>query len=170
MSIDWSNDLPDYLKHYLSLATESEVLEALRNSEVELVSVLQKIDESKASFKYAEGKWTVNEVLQHCIDTERIFQYRALCIARGEKQSLPGFDQDEYAANVEVSGRNLQSMLDEFLAVRNSSVQLFKNFSSKQLNTEGLANGMKIRPIAYGFLCAGHLRHHLNVLKDRYFI
>jgi hypothetical protein len=168
MSIDWSNDLPDYLKHYLSMATESEVLEALRNSEDELVSVLQKTDASKANFKYAEGKWTVNEVMQHIIDTERIFQYRALCIARGEKQSLPGFDQDEYAANVEVSGRSLQSMLDEFVAVRRSSFQLFMHLTNDQLNTEGLANGMKIRTIAYGFLCAGHLRHHLNVLKERY--
>ena len=168
MSIDWKEELPDYLKHYLSLATESDVIEALEKSTNELVLVFGNVEGTKSNYRDAKGKWTVNELLQHIIDTERIFQYRALCIARGEKQSLPGFDQDKYAANVDVGNRSLQSVLDEFLVVRNSSVQLFKNLNKEQLNAEGLANGMKIRPIAYGFLCAGHLKHHLNILEERY--
>ena len=170
MQQDWNSNLPDYLKHYLSLATENSVLESLIASLKEFTSVIDLVEEDRANFAYAKGKWTIKELLQHCIDTERIFQYRSLCLARGEKQNLPGFDENEYAAAVDVSKRSLQSLIEEFNAVRQSTVLLFSHLSEKQLNTEGFANGMKIRPIDYGFLCAGHLRHHLNVLKERYLL
>lgn len=168
MQQDWKSNLPDYLKHYLSLATENNVLEALKISAEEFNAVFDLIGEEKANYAYAEGKWTIKQLLQHCIDTERIFQYRALCIARGEKQNLPGFDENEYATAADVSGRSLNSLVEEFKTVRQSTLHLFKHLNKEQLNTEGQANGMKISPIAYGFLCAGHLRHHLNVLRERY--
>ena len=85
MQQDWNSNLPDYLKHYLSLATENSVLESLITSLKEFTSVIDLVEEDRANFAYAKGKWTIKELLQHCIDTERIFQYRSLCLARGEK-------------------------------------------------------------------------------------
>lgn len=169
MSDEWKRELPTYLQHYLSLVSERDIVSGLQNSKKELLKVLATTTGEKGNYRYAEGKWTVNELLQHIIDTERVFQYRALCIARGEKQSLPGFDQDEYAKNVDVSNRTLEDVLSEFVVVRNSSIYLFKSLNNDQLNAVGLANGMKITPKAYGFLCTGHLRHHVNVLVKKYF-
>lgn len=168
MSKEWLASVPNYFEQYVDLVKEDEVLTALNNSTKELLTWGKTIDESKAHYAYDEGKWTTNEVLLHIIDVERIFQYRALCIARGELNGLPGFDHDSYAKNSESSTRTLKSLVDEFAIVRASSVSLFENMEDARMKLKGMANGLVVQPVLYGFLMSGHLRHHLNVLKARY--
>jgi hypothetical protein len=105
-----------------------------------LKSFLHTIDEVKSQYRYAEGKWTIKELLQHIIDSERIFAYRALAIARGDQQPLPGFDEEIYAANSGANNRKWQDLVDEFFTVRITTMQLFHSFSKAALEAKGIAN------------------------------
>jgi hypothetical protein len=159
---------PSYFEPYIS-KTEGDDIHSLLSLSVEsLKSFLLSIPEAKAGFAYAPGKWTVKQVLQHCIDTERIFAYRALCIARGETQPLPGFDEKLYAANVNVENKSLQSLKDEMLLVRQSAVMLFSNLTNTELDRTGTVGGNALTPLALGFLIAGHWLHHQSILTSRY--
>lgn len=120
-------------------------------------------------FAYAAGKWTLKELLQHVTDTERVFIYRAMCVARGEKQSLPGFDEDMYAANSNANARSWKSLAEEFLAVRQSSRLLFESFTEEMLNQSGTANNRPIHVNAIGFILVGHALHHMHIARERYF-
>ena len=130
--------------------------------------MLRKVPEEKHIFSYAQGKWTLKEVIQHIIDTERIFCYRALCFARNDKTSLSGFDQDVFAYNDNANDRNYFDLLDEMDILRKSSIQLYKSFSSVALLRIGVASDRNISVRALGYLFSGHQLHHLNVLIDRY--
>lgn len=130
--------------------------------------MLRKVPEEKHIFSYAQGKWTLKEVIQHIIDTERIFCYRALCFARNDKTSLSGFDQDVFAYNDNANDRNYFDLLDEMDILRKSSIQLYKSFSSVALLRIGVASDRNISVRALGYLFFGHQLHPLNVLIDRY--
>ncbi len=118
---------------------------------------------------YAPGKWTVKDILQHCIDTERIMTYRALCISRGETVNLPGFAEDLYAENTQVAPRSVQDLLEEYETVRSASRQLFQHMSQKMMLREGSANNVKITPLAIAYMVLGHAVHHKNILAERYY-
>jgi hypothetical protein len=107
-------------------------------------------------------------MLQHIIDTERIFSYRALCIARGEKASLPGFEENDYAAASKANRRTSAELIGEFETLRSSIQQLFTSLDSEQRAVEGIANGKPISANAIGFIIPGHAQHHINILKERY--
>jgi hypothetical protein len=107
-------------------------------------------------------------MLLHIIDTERIFCYRALCIARGEKNSLLGFDEDEYAAHSDANNRSWDSLVADFLAVRQSTLLLFKSFSEEAMQRSGLANNNPLTVISAGFIILGHFYHHKGVAVERY--
>ena len=126
------------------------------------------IPAEKVNYAYAEGKWTIKQMLQHVIDTERIFAYRALAIARKEPASLLGFDENEYAKNGTAAHRNWKDMLIEWRVVRQSTNLLFASFTEEQLNLPGTANGNPISVNAIGFILFGHALHHLHILKERY--
>lgn len=168
MSKEWLDDVPKYFERYVELVNEDDMLDAMENSWNELIEWVETIDDDKDHFAYAEGKWTVNQVLMHVLDTERIFQYRSLCLARGEANDLPGFDHDTYTENSNAESRTMESILQEFDIVRQSSVSLFSTFTKENLICKGIANGLTVQPVLYGFLVSGHLRHHLSVLKERY--
>ncbi|MGB0849645.1 MAG: DinB family protein [Bacteroidia bacterium] len=168
MSKEWLDDAPKYFERYIELVNEDDMLDAMENSWNELIEWVETIDEDKDHYAYEEGKWTVNQVLMHIMDTERIFQYRSLCIARGELNDLPGFDHDAYTENSNAEGRTMDSILREFDIVRQSSISLYGSFRDENLKQKGSANGLTVQPLLYGFLVCGHLRHHLNVLKERY--
>ncbi len=131
-----------------------------------LVSVVVPVE--KEEYRYAEGKWTVKEVLGHICDTERILGYRALCIARGEQKELPGFDENHYVSNGYFNKRSLYDLAHEFSIVRESNIALFKSFDENILDKKGTANKniMSVRSIL--FMIAGHEKHHINVIKERY--
>ena len=118
---------------------------------------------------YAPGKWTVRDILQHCIDTERIMTYRSLCISRGETVSLPGFSEDLYAQNTVAGMRTVEDLLDEYRAVRQATQALFRHMNATMLLREGEANGIRITPLALAFMVLGHAVHHGSVLAERYY-
>jgi hypothetical protein len=162
------SDYPVFFESYIKLVTEEELLPAMRLSLEEMVDFLDGIDPDKADHRYAEGKWTVKELLQHIIDTERIFSYRALCFARGEKQSLPGFDENVYASNADVSGKSLKELKEELLIVRESVYMMFRGFNREMLDRVGTSNNNQVKVNAIGYMIIGHVRHHFNILKERY--
>jgi len=120
------------------------------------------------AYRYAEGKWTIKEILVHISDDERIYAYRALRFARNDKTELPGFEQDDYARYSGANERDLNDILEEFTTVRNATISLFNNFDNEALTRAGVANGniMSVRAAAYHI--AGHELHHINIIKERY--
>lgn len=118
---------------------------------------------------YAPGKWTVKDILQHCIDTERVMAYRAMCISRGESVDLPGFEEDLYAENTVTAARTVQDLLEEYETVRSASRMLFRHMSPAMMLREGSANHTRITPLALAYVVLGHPVHHKNVLVERYY-
>lgn len=157
-----------YFERYVNQVPEDDLFVAFENQLPLVQSFLSNVPADKQTFAYASGKWTLKEMLLHIIDTERIFSYRALCIARGEKNSVLGFDEDEYASHSDANSRSWESLVEEFLAVRQSTLLLFKSFSKEALQKSGLANNNPLTVISAGFIILGHFYHHKNVAVERY--
>ncbi|WP_017731854.1 DinB family protein [Nafulsella turpanensis] len=153
---------------YVEACKEESAIEALEQSFKEALPFLQSIPKEKADHRYAEGKWSVKELLQHMIDTERIMGYRALRFARNDQTELAGFDEDAYVSVLDLSNRKLSSLVAEFLELRNSTLSLFRGFSEEDLKRKGKASGQPASVRAIGFIIAGHQRHHFNILQERY--
>jgi hypothetical protein len=165
--INSSEYLPHY-QTYLNHLSEDELLLQLKNLKNEFVGFLEKLVQEDLSRSYAEGKWTAAQVLQHILDTERIFQHRALSIARKDKTALPGYDQDAYVTDSNAQNRKLSGFKNEFISVRNSGIALFESFDEEMLMEIGNANGAPLSPRAAGFIIAGHQKHHLILFKTLY--
>jgi len=153
---------------YVAHVPDGDVVEALIGGAEIMAALLHDVDDQKADFAYAPGKWTLKEVLLHCADAERIFAYRALRIARGDKTALPGWDEKAYAPASGAGPRSLDSILDELESVRNASVTLFEGLPAEAWERTGSANGLDISVRALAWITAGHLLHHLSVIQDRY--
>ena len=134
----------------------------------EFIRFVQNIPMDKFDYRYAEGKWTIKDIIQHVIDTERIFAYRALRISRNDTTPLPGFEENDYVENTKANERGIQDLLAEFSAVRYATLFLFKSFSEEQLKRMGTASGTAISVRAIGFIIIGHQKHHQNVFQERY--
>lgn len=162
--------LPNFFDRYILLSDENmdlcEGLEAF--SPLNLFSDIEKYN-SIGDKVYAPGKWTIKDILQHCIDTERIMAYRAMCFARNEEQSLPGFDENEYAKHTNLENRSFESLLEEFEILRKSTLLLFKNMDKTMLLRKGQANNQRISPLSLGFVIIGHAMHHEKILSERYY-
>jgi hypothetical protein len=135
-----------------------------------IIEAWNAIPTEKINFAYAPDKWTIKQMLQHVIDTERIFAYRALVIARREPAALLGFDENEYAKNATANHRNWKEMIAEWKIVRQSTNNLFGSFTEEDLKQKGTASNLPISVNALGFIIFGHALHHLHVLKERYSI
>ena len=159
---------PGYFQKYIDQVTETDFFTAIHNQSAGLEQFLQSITEEKSKFAYAEGKWTIKELLLHMSDTERIFCYRALCFARGEKTNLPGFDENDYAANSDANSRSWESIVQEFLIVRKATEVLFKSFNEKALASIGTANNNPVTVASIGFILLGHFNHHKKIMAERY--
>lgn len=157
-----------YFGRYIDLVSEQDLNLALAKSLQSGLPFWSSIPEEDAAYRYAEGKWSVKQVLLHIIDTERIFCYRALSFARGETQSIPGYDENAYADNSDTELRTMQSLVEEYKSVRNSTLTLFKNLSAEAMIAIGNANDMPMSARAAGFIIVGHEMHHMNVVKERY--
>lgn len=162
------NRVPDFYHKYIQRVNEDTVLDAIQTLQKELNSFLDSIPEDKWLHKYAEDKWTIKELVQHVTDAERIFCYRALCFSRNEKGSLPGFDENEYVVASNANNRSKESILHELKTVQAASLSLFESFTEEQLNAQGVANGNPIYVKAIGYIVAGHAKHHMEILKERY--
>ncbi|MDB4851367.1 DinB family protein [Flavobacteriaceae bacterium] len=165
------NEYHSYFKIYIDdLASNGKsIIENLIETGNHLEQFATTISKEKELYVYAEGKWTFKQLLVHVIDTERIFNYRALRFARNDSTELQGFDHDFYNENVAANSQELQELIDEFKSVRASSISLFKSFSEEVLLRKGSASGNIISVRAIGFLISGHQKHHLKIFKERYF-
>jgi hypothetical protein len=157
-----------FQSRYIQAVTGEDALKNLRENFSIVENFYKNMPAEKLHFRYAEGKWTPIEVLGHIIDTERILAYRALCIARGEKQSLPGFEEEEYVKATNFEKQSLRNLLLQYKAVRKANILLFKTFSKKEMKRIGKANDINYSARAMVWLIAGHELHHLNILKERY--
>jgi len=164
-----SNEFNEYYGNYINLVDENhELVEALTKGEEQTTDFFSKIEQNKLKTTYAEGKWTILEVLLHIIDTERIFNYRALCIARGDQTEFPGYEQDDYVASSKANDRSPTSLLAEYSTVRKATISLFENLREEGLKQLGSASNSPLSPRAAGFIIAGHERHHEKIIKERY--
>ena len=158
---------PFYHTYVMALGNV-DLLDELRNGKQVLLSLLEEIPEEKLTYAYAEGKCTLAEALVHMLDTERIFQYRALCIARNDKSEFPGFDQEAYVPVSNANNRSKKDLIDEYVAVRDSSITLFASLDEEALKRVGVASGSKMSVRALGFITSGHQAHHVRILRERY--
>ncbi len=157
-----------YYKPYVLALGEVELNEELENGMNNFIHLLNKIPESRYSYAYEEGKWTIAEVILHIIDTERVFQYRALCFSRNDKTKLPGFEQNDYALESNAKNRSKASLINEYTAVRKSTIALYNSFNEGTLQRTGNANDSITSVGAQGFILAGHQAHHKKIIEERY--
>ena len=163
-----SNEYGDWYKPYLNTLKEEILQEELEISLHRFIRFIQDIPMDKHDYAYAEGKWKIKDIIQHLIDCERIFSYRALCIARNDKTALPGFEENDYAVEAKGNHRTIMSLLTELSAVRHSTLLLFKNFTDEELVRIGTASNHPMSVRAIGFIIIGHQNHHQNVFEERY--
>lgn len=155
----------DYLK---AVSDEYSLTEELEISVHRLIKFVQNIPMDKLDYRYAEGKWTIKDILVHLMDAERIFAYRALCFARRDTTPLPSFDEDAYAMTARANNRHIQDLLSELASVRQATLSLFKTFSEEDLLQIGTASGQPMSVRALGFVIIGHQNHHQKVFQERY--
>lgn len=163
------NEYASFYGGYIDLIeSDLNLFEALSYSYSLFLEYFQNLTEEKSNFRYAQGKWSLKEVLLHCIDTERIMAYRALRFSRNDKAKLPGFEQDEYVLESQAAQRNISDLIDEYISVKNATISLFRGFSEDHLIRSGTASGNTMSVRALGFVISGHELHHLNVCKEKY--
>ena len=168
-----SNQLPEneYSKFnatYIKALDNVHLIEELEICLHDFIRFVQNIPMHKFDYRYAEGKWTIKDIIQHIIDAERIFSYRALRISRNDQTPLPGFEENDYVENTNANSRSIQELLTEMAAVRHSTLLLFKSFTEAQLQLMGTASNNPISVRARGFLTIGHQKHHQKVFQERY--
>jgi uncharacterized damage-inducible protein DinB len=161
-------DYADYYQKYIDLIEGEDIIQVLVKLNHKASDVFNSFPQNKGDYSYAEGKWTVKEVTGHMMDTDRIFAYRALAIARGEKQPLPSFDQDEYVRNAKFNSRNLSDLTYEYRLVRESNIIMFRGFDQSVLSNRGIAAGNEVTVLALMWMIAGHQKHHLQILREKY--
>jgi len=161
-------EYPEDFKQYIGLVPGNDLLNYFDNQSFSVTSLASTLSEDQLLYRYAEGKWSIKDVFCHVIDCERIYDYRALCIARGDKTQLPGFEENDYAKTANADSRPISDIIAEYKAVRAASLELFKSFDETMLLRSGIANNSNRSVRAIGYSLAGHELHHLNVIKERY--
>lgn len=160
----------DFYHTYISKVPEGDIIEILRTQCDETVALLAGIDELKADFRYAPGKWTIKEVAGHMLDTERLFSFRAMTFARNDPGPLPGMEQENYIQNGHFEQRPLADIVEEFRLQRQANILLFRSFDDEVTMRKGTASGFEFTVRALIYIVAGHERHHTLILKDRYLV
>lgn len=158
---------PDY-QGYIGHVTEQEILPVLRSQLDALDVLLGRVTPGRETFRYADGKWSIREIVGHLIDAERVFGYRAFAIARGDRNNMPGFDQNEYISSSPYHRIDLEDLLSEFRLVRLSNIAMLRTLDDESWMRIGTANDNQVSVRALAFILAGHVRHHMGVLRERY--
>jgi hypothetical protein len=157
-----------YYQKYVGLVPEDEIVPALDGQTDELDKLFDRVPEEKGTFAYADGKWTLKEVLSHLIDGERMFAYRVFRIARGDKTPIEGFEQDGYIENSHANRRTFSELLNEFRLLREANVLFFKNLETGDWVRTGTANNVEVSVRSLAWIMVGHIRHHTAILRERY--
>lgn len=164
-----AGEFTPYTINYIKLLPDdAEVLRHLSENLQTSTDFILSLPPEKLDYVYAPRKWTIREMWLHVADSERVFAYRALCFARGDKTGLPGFEENDYAANSNANARDIRSILREFAAVRQATIALFESFDADILTKIGTANDNPTSVRAVAYQIAGHELHHLNIIKERY--
>jgi uncharacterized damage-inducible protein DinB len=153
---------------YINEAPDDDLMISLQENTKRFRKLLKKIPRKKIDYAYTDGKWTIREMLQHIIDAERVFAYRAIWFARKDPSPLPGFEENDWAVNSKAKERKWKDLINEFEFLRASSIYLFSSFDEEQLRNEGTANNNKCNVAALGFVIAGHVEHHMKVIREKY--
>ncbi|MET2985418.1 DinB family protein [Aureibaculum conchae] len=164
------NEFPPYFKPYIEILGSDlkSIITHLENSLEQALILFSNVLEEKQLYRYAEGKWTIKELIQHIIDAERVFCYRALTFARNDITTLPSFNENDYVAHSRANKRPFTDLLNELKSVRASTILLYKSFDESDLVKTGNASGKTISVNALGYIISGHLLHHLKIIEDRY--
>lgn len=158
-----------YYEKYIALVPGRDILGALETQRLQMIQLFAARSERDGNFRYAPDKWTVKEVLGHLTDTERIFAYRAMRIARADQTPIEGFEQDDYVRNAAFNKRPLAELAEEFALVRSASIALFRGLAGDAWLRRGVANKNEVTVRALAFIIAGHELHHRGILEERYF-
>jgi DinB superfamily len=162
-----AEEFPLFYKGYVDTVCD-DVLTELEQQSHSFPDLLRDVSQAKASFAYASGKWTIQELAGHVIDTERIMAYRALRIARNDATPLPGFDENDYVANAHFADISLENLADEFAALRKANMYMIRSLNAIEIDRSGISNEKPISVRALIFIMAGHVNHHVAILKQRY--
>lgn len=162
------NEYAEYYEAYVSLVDETDIVTALESQITDLQNLFAVIPEEQGSYAYAEGKWSIKQLVGHLIDGERIFSYRALRFARSDQTPLESFDQDFYTENADFNSVKLADLVEELILLRKANVLFFKNLLPEDWNRTGIASNSEVSVRALAYIIGGHLRHHLRILKERY--
>lgn len=157
-----------YYHTYVDKVPNGDIIKILQKQIDQIKKLLKNVSKKKSLFRYSPDKWSVREILGHIIDTERVFAYRALRFARNDQNDLPGFDENEYVRQSNYNEIKLKELVDEFCALRKSNIIMFKNFSDEVSLRRGSANGNSFTVRAMPYIMAGHVNHHLGIIKDKY--
>ena len=163
-----ASEYAPYYERYVSLVPDGDVVETLARQNEEVLALFGGITEERAGFRYEPGKWSIKEVVGHVIDTERVFAYRALAIARGDRAALPGMDQEEYMAGSDFDARTLADLAEEFSHLRRANVLMLRGLPPGAWSRRGVASGNEVTVRALAYIIAGHVAHHVQVLRTRY--
>jgi uncharacterized damage-inducible protein DinB len=160
--------VPEFYHNYINQVPENDLTIAFNNQSPVVTNFFQNLPANKIDHAYAEGKWTIKEMLQHIIDAERVFCYRALRFARKDPTPLPGFDENLFAGNAKADKRSWNDLLEEFKVVRKATEWLYNSFDEEQLDASGISNKSSNYVLAFGYISVGHALHHVNIIKERY--
>ena len=163
-----NSEYGEYYKDYIELVQTDSLLEELNSSVSELRSLLIDLTVEQSEFRYADGKWSIKELIQHLIDTEKVFIYRALRFVRNDSQELLGYDHNEYVKQSKVDNRSITDLLDELELQRQLTIHFFTYLDQDELIRSGKANGSNLSVRAIGYIQIGHVLHHTKIIKDRY--
>lgn len=163
-----TDEYAPYYHKYVAEVPEGDIVDILRAQRAAAVRLIGGIHERQAAHRYAPGKWTIAELIGHVIDTERVFTYRAVAFARGDRTPLPSMDQDVWAAGSNAGTRSLPSLLEEYQAVRAATIALFGSLGAREFARDGVASDNRVTVRGLAWITAGHERHHMTILRERY--
>ena len=162
-------EFPPYANMYIQLLPgDGQLLKHLKNNFIATKELILSLPEGKLNYRYAENKWTIKEIMVHIIDDERIYAYRALRFARNDETELPGFEQDDYVLYSRANERSIENIMEEYEAVRRSTIALFDGLPEDSFLRMGIANNNKVTVRALAYHIAGHELHHINIIKEKY--
>ncbi|TAF82936.1 MAG: DinB family protein [Sphingobacteriales bacterium] len=163
-----SNEYAPFYQPYISLVGNMDIQRKLKNQMNTIDDFFVDIPEEKRDYAYADGKWTIKQILAHLIDTERVMVYRAMRFSKNDSTPLEGFDHDAYVANTNLDAITYDNLVDEFLILRQAHLFFFKSLTDADCKKKGMANGHVVSVGALLYIIAGHAEHHINVIKEKY--
>ena len=157
-----------YFDRYIALSTSQDIEETLVESHNHLIQTILPLTEEQMMFKYEENKWSIKDLLQHLIDTERVFVYRAMRFARNDKTELPGYNENEFAAEAMADNKTKDQLLNEYIAVHKATIMFYNTLPDESYGRKGIASNEELSVSQIAHITAGHIQHHLSVLEERY--